>query len=103
MPKGVSLSDARTQLPELLNRVNYAKERFIFEKHGKPFAALVPVDDLAALEAYEAERDARQLQQAVQTSKGTVPLSKVIDEYQKKHGIFLKDIEDGEERQPTKK
>ena len=95
MQKGISLSDARLQLPELLNRVNYAKERFIFEKHGKPFAALVPVDDLAALEAYEDEKASRQLSLAIQTSQGFVPLDNVIEEYQKKHKVSLKDIEDG--------
>lgn len=96
MSKAISLSEARTNLPELLNRVNYAKERFIVEKHGKPVAAVVPVADLAALESYEDEKESNQLRLAIQASKGVVPLAKVIEEYQKKHGISLKEIEDGE-------
>lgn len=35
---------ARKQLPELLNRVAYGRECILIEKHGKPMAALVPLD-----------------------------------------------------------
>lgn len=40
----ISVTDARMQIAELVNRVQYTGERIILTKHGKPAAMLVPVD-----------------------------------------------------------
>ena len=42
----VSVSDARSDLAELLNRVAYGKERIVITRHGRELAAIVPIEDL---------------------------------------------------------
>jgi prevent-host-death family protein len=49
----VSSSQARENLADLLNRAAYRGERFIVDRHGKPLAAIVPVEDLDSLEEFE--------------------------------------------------
>jgi prevent-host-death family protein len=49
----ISVSEAREQLAELINRVGYARERVAMVRHGRPMAALVPVADLRRLERLE--------------------------------------------------
>jgi prevent-host-death family protein len=64
----VGTHEAKTHLSEYLNRVAYGGERIVVERHGKPVAALVSVEDLQKLEnmnqpsgdsAPEQEREAR--------------------------------------------
>jgi prevent-host-death family protein len=40
----VSVTDARAQFSELINRVGYGKERIILTRHGKPLVALLPAE-----------------------------------------------------------
>ncbi len=53
MPVRVGTHEAKTHLSEYLNRVAYAGERVVVERHGKPLAALVSVEDLDRLEALD--------------------------------------------------
>lgn len=53
----VSTTQARENLADLLNRAAYRGERFIVDRHGKPLAAIVPVEDLERLEALEDAAD----------------------------------------------
>ena len=46
----VGTHEAKTHLSEYLNRVRYGGERIVIERHGKPVAALVGVEDLERLE-----------------------------------------------------
>jgi prevent-host-death family protein len=46
----ITAADARKQWSDLLNRVAYAKERVVVTRHGRPLAALVPVEDLGMIE-----------------------------------------------------
>jgi prevent-host-death family protein len=47
----VGTHEAKTRLSEYLNRVHYRGERIVIERHGKPVAALVGMEDLARLES----------------------------------------------------
>ncbi len=47
------MHEAKTHLSEYLNRVAYRGERILVERHGKPVAALVSVEDLRRLEAQD--------------------------------------------------
>lgn len=47
----VSITEAKTRLSALVNRVAYSHERVILESHGRPKAALVSLEDLHALES----------------------------------------------------
>ena len=49
----VGAEQARKELAELLRRAGYAHERIVISVHGKELAALVPLDDLRALERLE--------------------------------------------------
>lgn len=49
------MTQARAELAELVSRVGYTGERILLTRHGKPLAALVPVEDLEALERRPAE------------------------------------------------
>ena len=46
----VSVAEARSDLAELLNRVAYGKERLVITRHGRELAAIVPVEDLKAID-----------------------------------------------------
>jgi prevent-host-death family protein len=52
-----SIVNLRRNLSDALNRVAYGGERVVLERRGKGVAALVSLDDLAALEAAEDRRD----------------------------------------------
>jgi prevent-host-death family protein len=49
----VSVTQARSALAELVNRVRYGGERIMVTRHGRPLAALVPAEDLERLEELE--------------------------------------------------
>lgn len=55
----VGTHEAKTHLSEYLNRVYYRGERIVIERHGKPVAALVGVEDLARLESSSESVEAR--------------------------------------------
>jgi prevent-host-death family protein len=90
MDKLISSSMARINFPEIINRVVYTKSRIIIKRHGKALVAVVSIDDLKKLEDWEDERDSRLLADAVESSKGTVPLSQVIEDYKQAHKVTLK-------------
>jgi len=44
--RNAALAEAKPRLSELLARVTRGGERIVVERHGKPIAGLVAVDDL---------------------------------------------------------
>ena len=48
-----NLSEARDNLSDLVNRVGYGQERIMLERHGKPVAVIVSLEDISRLEAFE--------------------------------------------------
>ena len=53
----MTISEARSRLSDLSNRVAFGGERVIIERHGKVLCALVPVEDLELLELMEDRMD----------------------------------------------
>jgi prevent-host-death family protein len=49
------VTQARAELAERVNRVGYTGERILLTRHGRPLAALVPVEDLEVLDRRPAE------------------------------------------------
>lgn len=47
----VPVTEARNNFAEILGQVTYAKKRITIERRGRPLAVLVPIEDLAVLEA----------------------------------------------------
>lgn len=50
MTKSVSAREARARFAEITDQVRYTGEPVIVEKQGKPFVAVVTLDDVAELE-----------------------------------------------------
>jgi len=57
----VSITQAKNNLADVVNRAAYGKERF----RGKPKAAIVSVEDLRLLESLREDREARKAEQVV--------------------------------------
>ncbi len=55
MPSMASVTGAKDQFSELLNRAAYGNERIVIISHGKPKAALIGLGDLERLEHLEWE------------------------------------------------
>ena len=53
MPSTASVTEAKKQFSEFLNRAAYGNERIIITSHGKPKAAVIGLDDLKRLEHLE--------------------------------------------------
>ncbi|MHA7627576.1 type II toxin-antitoxin system Phd/YefM family antitoxin [Corallococcus sp. M7] len=66
----VSITEARDDLAELLNRAAYGKERLVLTRHGKKLVAVIPFEDLEALEALEDRRDIQKADAARRESEG---------------------------------
>lgn len=57
MAESISISEARDDFAELVNRVAYAHERVRLVRRGRDLAAVVPTEDLELLEALDDELD----------------------------------------------
>lgn len=61
----LSVSKAKTELTEIVNRAAKTKERIVLSHRGKGVAALVPIEDLRLLEHLtQAEMDRQDLEDA---------------------------------------
>jgi prevent-host-death family protein len=56
----VSVSKARDEFPELVNRAAYGGERTVVSRRGKDLAAVIPMEDLRLLEKLAREEMDRQ-------------------------------------------
>jgi prevent-host-death family protein len=66
----LDLSRARALFTESLNRVNYRGERIVIKRHGRPVAALVPVEDLDLIREIEDRIDLQDARKALAEAKG---------------------------------
>ena len=67
----VSVRDSRKQIADLLNRAAYGVERIVVERHGKPIAAIVCIEDLEFLESADRNADRRMLDDLDRERAGT--------------------------------
>ncbi len=67
-------SEVREEFADVINRVAYGGERIVVHRRGKDVVALVPVDDVALLQALEDRIDLEEARKALAEakSKGTV-------------------------------
>ena len=63
--KKVSMTDARKDLPEIVNKACYGGERTIIQRHGEDCVAIVPVSDLKIIEYVSDLIDIRDAEQAL--------------------------------------
>lgn len=77
--KTLEASELRQQIADALNTVAYAGQRIVINRHGKRVAVLVPVEDLALLEAIEDRVDLAAAKKALK-EKGRIPWADVKKE-----------------------
>jgi prevent-host-death family protein len=77
--ESISVSKARHDMKDIVNRVAYRKERIFLTSHDKKIVALVPIEDIAALEALEDADDIQEAELALKEikEKGAIPLAEL--------------------------
>jgi prevent-host-death family protein len=62
----VTTRELRDKLSELVGRCAYGGDRFVVKRHGKPLAAIVPLEDMYVAQYFEDQLDSADYQQAVE-------------------------------------
>lgn len=70
----VSVSEAREEFAELVNRAAYGHERVLVSRRGRPIAAIVPIEDVQFLERYEDEMDLKLALEALADPENAVTI-----------------------------
>jgi prevent-host-death family protein len=65
MADSMTVSEARQDFADLVNRVAYGKERVTVVRRGRDVVAIVPMSDVLLLEAIEDELDLAAAQEAL--------------------------------------
>jgi prevent-host-death family protein len=76
----VSVSRARDDFAGLVNRAAYQHDRVLIARRGKPIAAIVPMEDVEALEELEDEFDRRAVEEALAEGGEPIPWEQVEKE-----------------------
>lgn len=78
----VSAAEARENLAEIINRVAYGDERIVLTRHGKALVAMVPIEDLEALDRFQDFLDAQAADEAWEEyqREGGIPIEVVRQE-----------------------
>jgi prevent-host-death family protein len=82
----VSVSQARVEFADLVNRAAYKQERVIVTRRGRAIAAIVPIEDVAYLERLEDEYD---LQEALKVLNDPEQMANTIPWEQVKSELGL--------------
>jgi antitoxin Phd len=80
MSRKLSTTQIRSRLSTAVNQAAFGGERIILERHGKPIAAVVPIEDLRLLEEIEDKADIAAIRKARKEKGPLVPLSQVKKE-----------------------
>ncbi len=70
----VTVSEAREDFAELVNRVAYCGERVRIERRGREVAAIVPIADADLLERLEDQIDLELAREALADPQNAVPI-----------------------------
>lgn len=77
----ITVTEARARLSEVFGEVSYQKKRIILTSHKKK-VAIIPIEDLQALEAMEKEDDLKEARLALKEVKKKGSIS--FDEMKKR-------------------
>lgn len=89
MSDPISTAEARDRFSEVLNRAAFGKERVVLTRRGKPLAAVVPIEDVEALEAMEDAADIAEARLRYEEWERDGRQSISLEELAAKHGIDL--------------
>jgi len=70
-------TEARNRFSDIVNDVAFRRERVILQRHGKDIAAVVPIEDLALLEALEDKIDLDTARKALAEKEPAVAWAKL--------------------------
>ncbi len=73
----LSITEIRDNFSDAINRVAYKQERILVRRSGKDVVAIVSIEDLAALEALEDQRDIQAAKAALAESNERIPYKRV--------------------------
>jgi prevent-host-death family protein len=76
----ITISKAREDFAETLNRVAYRGERIILHRREKDVVAIIPIEDLELLEELEDRLDVKAAREALAESDERIPYQKVRKE-----------------------
>lgn len=71
MSKKTIRTKNRVDFPDLLNRAGYGRERVVISRRGKPFAAIISIEDVMMLERLEDSIDIELARKTIGESEGT--------------------------------
>lgn len=77
LPEHVSVSEAREDFAELVNRAAYKHERVLIARRGRPIAAIVSIADVKFLERVEDEYDLQAARDAMAEGGEPIPWEQV--------------------------
>ncbi len=73
----LNITEIREKLSEAVSRVAYKGERILVRRSGKDVVAIVPLEDLVALEAMEDRQDVEAAKAAMAESDERIPYDHV--------------------------
>jgi prevent-host-death family protein len=81
MSDSITVTEARQDFAEIVNRVAYGKERVTVVRRGRDLVAIVPISDVLMLEAIEDELDLTAAHEALAAADGEarIPWAEVLD------------------------
>lgn len=65
----VTTRELREKLSEIIGRCAYGGDRFVVKRHGKPLAAIVPIEDMYVAQYVEDKLDAADYRRALETGE----------------------------------
>lgn len=78
----ISTGKARDQFSDIINRAHYRGARVILTRRGKPVAAVVPIEDVEALEEMEDRIDVEEARRRLESPEPAIPW----DEFKRRKG-----------------
>ena len=80
----ISTVELKANLSDVINRAAFGKERVVVTRRGKGLVAVVPVEDLTALQTLEDQRDmeeaARALDEFKRSGEKSIPIEDICRE-----------------------
>jgi prevent-host-death family protein len=76
----IGAREARLNFADVLSRCAYGKDRIVVTKNGKDVAAVIPIEDLRALEEIEDAADSRDARRILASKEKSRKLEDVIRE-----------------------
>jgi prevent-host-death family protein len=70
----LSVSEARNEFAELVNRAGYGGERILVARRGRPLAGIVSAEDVVLLQALEDALDLAAVRSALRDPESAHPL-----------------------------